>query len=34
MLDRGADLVYLFNHFNPGDFRRKRPGTDGRVPPW
>jgi len=31
MLDRGADLVYLFNHFNVTDFRRTRPGPDGRT---
>jgi len=31
MLDRGADLVYLFNHFNVGDFRRSQKGPDGRI---
>lgn len=30
MLDRGADLIYLFNHFNTNDFRRTVKGEDGR----
>jgi hypothetical protein len=30
-LDRGADLVYLFNHFNVADFRRTRKMPDGRT---
>ncbi len=30
MLDRGADLIYLFNHFNTNDFRLKLHAADGR----
>ncbi|MEA1951411.1 MAG: hypothetical protein U9N87_08505 [Planctomycetota bacterium] len=30
MLDRGADLIYLFNHFNTNDFRLKLRSADGR----
>lgn len=31
MLDRGADLVYLFNHFNASDFGRTRKASDGST---
>jgi len=31
MLDRGADLIYLFNHFNMGDFHRTDKTPDGRT---
>ncbi len=31
MLDRGADLVYLFNHFNRNDFRRKCRSPNGQI---
>jgi hypothetical protein len=31
MLDRGADLIYLFNHFNASDFRRTCATPDGRT---
>ncbi len=31
MIDRGADLVYLFNHFNMSDFRQTRKMPDGRT---
>jgi len=31
MLDRGADLIYLFNHFNMNDFRYQEPLPDGRT---
>jgi len=34
MLDRGADLVYLFNHFNPSDFARSRKAPDGSAIRW
>lgn len=34
MLDRGADLVYLFNHFNASDFGRTRKASDGRTVTW
>ncbi|MFV2067449.1 MAG: hypothetical protein ACC645_10750, partial [Pirellulales bacterium] len=30
MLDRGADLIYLFNHFNRNDFNRVSRTPDGR----
>ena len=31
MLDRGADLIYLFNHFSADDFRMTFTGDDGRT---
>jgi len=31
MLDRGADGIYLFNHFNWNDFRRTERAADGRT---
>lgn len=34
MLDRGADLVYLFNHFNASDFGRTRTAPDGSTITW
>jgi len=34
MLDRGADLVYLFNHFNASDFGRTGKASDGSTVRW
>lgn len=34
MLDRGADWVYLFNHFNASDFERNRKALDGSTIRW
>ena len=34
MLDRGADFVYLFNHFNHTDFGRTRTTPDGSTISW
>ncbi len=34
MLDRGADLVYLFNHFNASDFGHTRKEPDGSTARW
>ncbi len=31
MLDRGADLIYLFNHFNTNDFRLQLRADDGKT---
>ncbi|MBC8874685.1 MAG: hypothetical protein H8E44_35055 [Planctomycetes bacterium] len=34
MLDRGADLVYLFNHFSAADFGRTRKAPGGSTVAW
>lgn len=31
MLDRGADLIYLFNHFNTNDFRLQLHSPEGNI---